>query len=430
MANFLKKAVFLTGCAYLTMANAAVIKVTPNQNVQQLIDQAAAGDVLRLEPGTYRNKIVLNKSLTIEGPKDRSAKIEGNGEGRTIEVISPDVVLRNLTISHSGLSLPAMDAGVFLEQSAARAVVENNDVLDNSVGVYVHGAPDAMVRANRIVGNTKLRVNERGNGVTVWNAPGSQVVDNDISQGRDGIFSNTSTRNTYKNNRFTHLRYAVHYMYTNDSEVSNNLSIGNDIGYAIMFSDRLKINNNIAINSRDQGMMLNYANHSDIENNVIRNADKCVFVYNANYNNLIGNHFEGCAIGIHFTAAIEDTKLMNNSFIDNQSQVKYVSTRYLDWGEGGRGNYWSDNSAFDLNGDGFGDNAYRPNGIIDQIVWRAPVARLLMNSPAVSIVKWAQAQFPAILPGGVIDSKPLMKPYESDTLKRYRQIEASLQPTH
>jgi len=25
-------------------------------------------------------------------------------------------------------------------------------------------------------------------------------------------------------------------------------------------------------------------------------------------------------------------------------------------------------------------------------------------------VRWAQSQFPAILPGGVIDSKPLMKP--------------------
>ena len=319
-----------------------------------------------------------------------------------------------------------MDAGVYLEETAANALVENNNILENSVGVYLHGPKNAMVRGNKIVGDTKLRVAERGNGVTVWNAPGSQVVGNDISQGRDGIFSNTSTNNTYKNNRFSHLRYAVHYMYTNDSEVSGNISVGNNIGYALMFSDRLKIYGNIAVGSRDQGIMLNYVNYSDVADNVIYKADKCVFVYNANYNDLHGNYFENCNIGIHFTAAIEGTKLTDNSFINNESQVKYVSTRFLDWGEGGRGNYWSDNSSFDLDGDGFGDNAYRPNGVTDQIIWRAPVARLLMNSPAVSIVKWAQSQFPAILPGGVTDSKPLMKPFVNKTMTKYQAIKDQL----
>jgi nitrous oxidase accessory protein len=76
----------------------------------------------------------------------------------------------------------------------------------------------------------------------------------------------------------------------------------------------------------------------------------------------------------------------------------------------GRGNYWSDNTAFDLDGDGIADTAYRPNDVVDQLLWRAPAARILLNSPSISIVRWAQSQFPAILPGGVIDSAPLMQP--------------------
>ena len=68
----------------------------------------------------------------------------------------------------------------------------------------------------------------------------------------------------------------------------------------------------------------------------------------------------------------------------------------------------------------------RPNGIIDQIIWRAPVARLLMNSPAISIVKWAQSQFPAILPGGVIDSKPLMNPVRNKTTTKYEAMKDEL----
>ncbi|MDO5058945.1 MAG: nitrous oxide reductase family maturation protein NosD [Neisseria sp.] len=419
--HFLSAQLCLAAGSVFQTASAAVIDVAAGSNLQAAVERAAAGDTLRLSAGQYNGRIIISKPLTIEGPADRRAEIRGDGSGRTVSVTAPDVVLRNLTVSRSGRSLPAMDAGIYLEQTAERALIEHNDILDNSVGVWLHGAADSVVRANKIVGDAKLRRNERGNGVSVWNAPGARVEDNDISQGRDGIFSNTSRHNIFRNNRFSKLRYAVHYMYTNDSEVSGNFSDGNEIGYAIMFSERLKVRDNIARNSTAQGLMLNYANYSEISGNVIDGADKCVFAYNANYNKLTGNRFQNCAIGIHFTAAIEGTQVQNNAFIDNQNQIKYVSTRFLDWAEDGRGNYWSDNSSFDLDGDGIADHAYRPNGIIDQVLWRAPAARLLMNSPAVSIVKWAQAQFPAILPGGVTDSKPLMSPPDNATFNRYQE---------
>jgi nitrous oxidase accessory protein len=137
---------------------------------------------------------------------------------------------------------------------------------------------------------------------------------------------------------------------------------------------------------------------------------KCVFIYNANKNRFSGNWFEGCDIGIHFTAGSEGNEITGNAFIRNRNQVKYVGTRYLDWSAGGRGNYWSDNPAFDLNGDGIGDNAYRPNDLVDKVLWTAPQAKVLMNSPAVQVIRWAQAQFPALLPGGVVDSQALMAP--------------------
>ena len=77
----------------------------------------------------------------------------------------------------------------------------------------------------------------------------------------------------------------------------------------------------------------------------------------------------------------------------------YVGTRFLDWSVNGRGNYYSDNPAFDLKGTGVADTAYRPNDLMDQVIWRAPAAKMLLNSPAVQVVRWAQAQFPAIHPG-------------------------------
>ncbi len=138
-----------------------------------------------------------------------------------------------------------------------------------------------------------------------------------------------------------------------------------------------------------------------------------MFIYNANFNEFRGNRFEGCEIGIHFTAGSERNTITGNAFIGNRTQVKYVGTRFLDWSADGRGNYWSDNAAFDLDGDGIADQPYRPNDVIDQVLWRNPMAKLLVTSPAVQTIRWAQSQLPALQPGGVIDSAPLMRPPEA-----------------
>lgn len=258
-------------------------------------------------------------------------------------------------------------------------------------------------------------MNDRGNGVYVWNAPGAVVEGNHIRYGRDGVFTTSSKRNTFRDNRFDDLRFAVHFMYTNDSEVSGNLSVGNHLGYAIMFSNRVKVSGNRSFRDRDHGVMLNYVTRSEISRNLVVNGgNHCAFVYNAHRNRITGNRFENCAIGIHFTAGSQDNNLVENAFIANRTQVKYVSTKWTDWSENGRGNYWSDFAAYDVNGDGIADTPYRPNDSMDHILWTQPAAKLLLGSPAVTLVRWSQSAFPALLPGGIVDTAPLMRPVELD----------------
>ena len=411
-------------------AQAAVVQISAGADLQAAIDQAQAGDTLRLAAGDYQGKIIINKPLTLEGGDKRDAIIQGDRTGRTITVAAPNVTIKHITVTKSGMSLPNMDAGIFLDKAADAVHIVENNILDNSVGVYLWGAPNAVVERNTIIGNQELRENERGNGVTVWNAPNSKVIYNDISHGRDGIFSNASNFNTFSHNHFHDLRYGVHYMYTNDSQIEGNIVSNSKIGYAIMFSTNIKLRDNVSYNNIDQGIMLNYANDSIIDGNAVEKSPKCVYLYNANNNQFTRNHFEGCEIGIHFSGAAEGNTIRENAFVNNHIQIKYVGTRFVDWAEGQKyGNYWSDNSAFDLDGDGIADTAYKPNGITDQILWRAPAARLLMNSPAVSIVKWAQKEFPAIMPGGMTDSRPLMVMPETETLKRLRELKAGAQKT-
>lgn len=373
------------------------------------IAQAAPGAVVRVEAGTHAGPLVLDKPVVLVG--EAGAVIEGDGESSVITITASDVTVRGLTITGSGASLAEEHAGVYVQRTASNALIEDNRIEGNLFGVFLKGSPAALVRDNVITGRSDLRMSERGNGVHLWNAPGSQVVDNRIRHGRDGVFTTTSKNNTFAGNTFEDLRFAIHYMYTNDSTIRDNVSIGNHAGYVIMFSHRIRARNNVSRGDRDHGLLLNYANEARVEGNrVSGGSDKCVFIYNAHKNRFAENRFQGCGIGIHFTAGSERNTVTRNAFIGNRTQVKYVGTRNIVWTEDGVGNYWSDNAAFDLDGDGIGDRTYRPNGLVDQVLWRAPAAKLLMASPAIQVLKWAQSAFPAVLPGGVVDTHPLMRP--------------------
>lgn len=397
-----------------TAANATVVEVSPGQ-LANAVEAASSGDTLRLAPGLHKGPVTINKSLEIIGDGD-GVTIEGNGTGHVIAVHAPNVIISNLRVTGSGLLLETQDAGIFLGKEAKGSRVENNRVENNLIGVYVWGARDAIVRGNEITGRKDLRLNERGNGVQIWNAPGAIVEKNHIRFGRDGIFVTTSKKNIFRNNRFTDLRFGVHYMYTNASEISGNVSQGNHIGYAIMFSKRIKVIGNESRNDRDRGILFNYANQVRVRGNrVTGGPKKCVFIYNSNKNKIDDNHFSNCDIGIHFTGGSERNSITGNAFIGNRTQVKYVGTRWVEWSEKGRGNYWSDHAAFDLDGNGIADTAFRPNDLTDQILWRFPIAKLLTNAPAVLLLKWAQSAFPALHPGGVIDSAPLMQPAATST---------------
>ena len=118
--------------------------------------------------------------------------------------------------------------------------------------------------------------------------------------------------------------------------------------------------------------------------------------------------------------------LTGNAFIGNQNQVKYVGTRFMEWSHEGRGNFWSDHPAYDLNGDGIADASYRPNDLMDHILWSTPSAALLTGSPAVQLIRWSQSSFPATMPGGVTDSHPLMQPLTIPVLPEIAAMEAAV----
>lgn len=387
----------------------------PGDDLPKAVLESEPGDRLELMPGRYAGGFDITHPLTIVGRSspsgDKPVTLVGPGNGSVIRVDAEKVHIEGLHISGSGSSHETIDSGVQLTERASQARVIGNFLEGNLHGVDVHGAHDALVSNNTIIGRQDIRMNSRGNGVYVWNAPGTEVVANEVQYGRDGIFVNTSKGNSFRGNQFRELRFAVHYMYADDSEVINNYSEGNHLGYAIMFSTGVKVLNNVSVADRDYGMMLNYANSSVVSGNQVRRGpEKCLFMYNANKNLIENNQLQACQIGIHFTAGSERNTVSQNAFLSNRVQVKYVGSRFHDWS----GNFWSDHVASDINGDGIADQAFRPNDRLDQILWTQPAAHLLLGSPALQLIRWAQREFPTLMPGGVTDTRPLMRPPASE----------------
>lgn len=411
-------------CLLSAPALAAERPVAPGEgSLATAIAGASPGDVLILRDGAYPGPVTIDKPLTITGPK--GAVVDGTGQGTVITITAPDVTLRGFSVTGSGQRNEDLDAAVKILKGADRALVEDLLLSDNMHGIDVHGGRDAKVIGNQIIGSRHLHMNQRGNGIYIWNSPGTVIEGNSIRYGRDGIFSNTSADSFYRNNLLRDLRFAVHFMYTRNTEVSGNISIGNHLGFAIMFSDRAVVKDNLSLGDREHGLMLNYANNADVAGNLVRGgAKKCLFIYNAHKNLIWNNRFQECGIGIHFTAGSERNVLTENAFIANREQVKYVGTRHIEWSYEGRGNFWSDHPAFDLNGDGIADGIYRPNDLMDHILWSQPAAALLIGSPAVQLIRWSQQSFPATLPGGVQDSAPLMRPLTIDVAPDILAMEA------
>ena len=235
----------------------------------------------------------------------------------------------------------------------------------------------------------------------------------------------SSQNNVIEANTMHDLRYGIHYMYSYDNTVKNNTAYSTRAGYALMSSRRLTITGNKTTNSEDYGFLLNFITKSTFTNNYVKNVwtkpenkvlgrdGKGLFVYNSGYNTLENNIIDTAEIGIHLTAGSENIKIYGNSFINNPTQVKYVSNKKQEWSKDGRGNYWSNYLGWDMNNDGIGDAIFEPNDGIDKLVWQYPEMKMIMDSPAILILRWVQKQFPVLKPPGVKDSYPLMAPHFS-----------------
>lgn len=410
------------------LSQAAIHRVGPGTvNLPAILNHALVGDTIRFRAGRYRVNLHINKRLRLEG--EPGAILDGGNQGDVIRVSAAGVEIHGLGIENSGHSLTDMNAGIFVERSADKIIIQSNRFDKNAFGIWLDACSGAQVLDNRIHGEPQRRSQDRGNGIHLYANSHALVRGNEVWQTRDGIYIDTSNNNILQANSLHDLRYGIHYMYSHDNRIIANHTYNTRTGYALMQSKRLTVLDNTSDQDRNYGILMNFITHSTIANNRISSVrvgeayvtggdsimgaeGKAIFIYNSQFNDIHDNLFADSDIGIHLTAGSEDNQVYGNTFAGNQVQVKYVSNRPQEWSRQGRGNFWSDYLGWDLDADGIGDKRYEPNDAIDKLLWKYPMARILMSSPAVQTLHWVQERFPVLKPQGVRDSAPLMlSPY-------------------
>ncbi|HJV59454.1 MAG TPA: nitrous oxide reductase family maturation protein NosD [Albitalea sp.] len=391
-------------------ADAAQWQVHAGESVAAAVARAAAGDTVVIERGRYRENLRIDKPLKLIGV-DRPT-LSGGHAGDTIRIVASDVSIEGLILVDSGDDLGAQNAGVYIEPGSDRAAVRHCQIATSLFGLWIQGSKDVQVVGNVITGLRDHASAQRGNGIQLYNTTGAQIVGNEISFARDGIYVDVSHHALFRGNRIHNVRYGTHYMNSHYNTWEDNESYHNRGGLALMMARHQIVRNNRAWGNTDHGIMLRTLQDSVIEGNVVAGNHRGFFIYDAEFNTLRDNLVIDNDVGVHLWAGSIHNEVDGNDFIGNREQLRYIAARDEPWGLQ-RGNYWSNYVGWDRDGDGRGDVPYHASDLVDRLVWEYPAAKLLLASPATQTLRLIAEQFPLLRATSVVDARPRMRPAAS-----------------
>ncbi len=401
------------------MAACAVIPVKAQQPAFDLAAALAAaqpGATITVPPGVYPGPLVIDKPLTLVG--EGMPVIQGAGDGNVVEITAPDVTLRGFVVRGSGISLDREDSGITV--GAKGTVLENNRVEDALFGIYLHNAPNSILRGNDI-GGKDLPISRQGDGLKIWYSADTLVEDNVMHDSRDAVIW-FSPGVTVRHNTMEHNRYGMHFMQTGNHLIEDNILRHNSVGIYLMYGDNYVIRNNLLLDNRGPsgyGLGLKEIDNGLFEGNRIANNRVGVYTDMSPVNPAAKVTFRNNLLAYNDIAVtmLPDTKrnaYYDNVFLDNNEQIAVAGEGNVaqnEWAVAGRGNYWSDYTGFDADRDGIGDLAYASKSLYENLMDQHPALRLFQLSPATDALDLAAKAFPLFQPQPkMADPSPLMAP--------------------
>jgi len=292
--------------------------------IQEAIDVANPRDTIFVKAGTYHERLLINKGITIVGERQEVTIIDGEGNGTVVEITADGVNLTGFTIANCSSEL--YNAGIRLDSVKGCSIIGNIITANGYVGVYLTDSSNNIISRNNMTNNWAC--------ISLEYSCGNFIVNNNIKANNYG-------------------------------------------GISIFYSGNNTISRNFITLNKYYGIDLtNSGNNTIFDNKIAANIETGVESYRSDTNIIIGNLIADNWRGVQIQES-NNNIFYHNNFIDNSEQVydnswlpsSGISPSNNTWDNGypSGGNYWSDQTGIDLysgpfrnetGSDGIGDATY------------------------------------------------------------------------
>ncbi len=387
-----------------------IIEVGANKKVntiKQAIALAEAGDTILIHKGIYREgTIEVHKKVVLLG-KDYPV-IDGEKKKQMLSIKEDSVVVKGIKFIGSNYS-SIDDPAAIKVYSSNYVIIEDNILDDNFFGIYLQNAKHCIVKGNKLraYGDVEQKL---GNGIHCWKSNNIQIIANNITGHRDGIYfefvyDSVIWRNIVQDN----VRYGLHFMFShNDSYITNTFR-NNGAGVAVMYSKQVRMINNLFDKNWGQSsyaLLLKEITDSHILNNRFTQNTIGVYMEGSNRMHFKNNLFKENGWAMKIQASCTDNTIERNNFLANTFDMGTNGSLVLNTFDT---NYWDKYEGYDLNKDGYGDVPYHPLSLFSVITENNPAAMLLYRSFMITLLDKSEKVLPSITPDNFIDNKPLMR---------------------
>lgn len=376
------------------------------RNITAAVSKAENGDVIIVHAGFYQEgNILINKKLDIIGIN--LPVVDGGESNEVFTILADSVSLSGFQVQNCGVSFVRDLAGIKVEHSGY-CRIENNRLINTFFGIYLKNAHNCIVRDNFIEGEAKDEFSS-GNAIHIWYSKNVLVEGNTCRQHRDGIYfefveNSTIIGNTSEKN----LRYGLHFMFSNNDDYIKNTFKDNGAGVAVMFSHHIRMQENLFEKnwgSNAYGLLLKDIVDGEIKGNSFNENTVGIYADGSNRIRMENNEFINNGWALKILGSCSDNVITGNNFQSNTFDViTNNSTNYNNYD----GNFWSDYTGYDLDRDGSGDVPYKPVKLFSLVIGRVPSSIILLRSPFVSLINFAEKVMPAITPQTLEDQSPRM----------------------
>ncbi|MFT7823524.1 MAG: nitrous oxide reductase family maturation protein NosD [Sulfurimonas sp.] len=382
--------------------------------LQEAIDHAAEGSILKLPAGVYKGSIFIKKPLTIIG-KEEGVVIDGEGNGTVITVKSSYVTLKNLKIVNSGDQTTSLDSGIKLSDGKQCEV--SDCVIDDALfGIDMQMVSNSIIENNTIT-SKDLELGLRGDGLRLWYSNDNIIRKNRLIKSRDMVVW-YSHGNLIEENYGEHNRYSLHFMYAGKNFVKNNTYKYNSVGIFFMYSKDTIATGNVvksSLGATGMGIGLKDVSNFTIRNNTVLYCAQGVYIDRSPFEPDTHNWIEGNKVmynaeALHFHSLSENNIIKDNIIMGNIEDIVNDSRGSKTDQNEIVGNYWDNYAGFDRDGDNVGDTPHKVYQYADQLWVYDPDVKFFYGSPVISLLNFLAKLAPFTAPVFLLeDEKPKVR---------------------